>query len=983
MSERHSTSAHPDIARLVRTFSIPVILFWVLTVGALGAVSPKLEEVATQHAVSTMPEDSLAFQAMMRIGKVFHEFSSDSSAMVVLEGQEPLGDSAHEFYNRIVSQLRADVAHVEHVQDFWGDPLTAASTQSGDGKAAYVQVFLVGNQGTAASNESVAAVRRIVDQTPAPAGIKAYVAGNTVLVGDTVEVAHKSFAMVAMVSLGVIFVMLLVVYRSVLTTFLSLVVVVIELLAAQSVTAFLGHLELIGLTPNANSTITALSIAAGTDYLIFLLGRYHEARAAGEDRETAFGTAYHGVSHVILASGLTVAGACMCLAMTRLPYFQTMGMPCAVAMLVVVSAALTLAPAVLALASRFGAFDPKRELSTRNWRKIGTAVVRWPKPIIVVTAMIAVIGFVGLLTYVPSYNDQKFTPPDMPANVGYAAVERHFSQARMNPEFLMVEADHDLRNPAGMLVIDRIAKRIFHERGVARVQTITRPLGAPLEHSSIPFQISLRNAGTLQTAKFLNDNAAEMLQMADEMGKTIAIMEHTYAIMKEMADTTHSMADRTHEVVGTADELRDHIADFDDFFRPIRSYFYWEQHCADIPVCWSMRSVFDGLDAVDKMSAELEGLSGDIDHLDRLMPSLLADFEATIASLKRSRALTLSTQTRMAGIQALIEEAAEGATQMGRDFDQAKNDDSFYLPPEVFDNPDFQRVMQLFVSPDGKAVRFVITHDGDPASVEGIRHIAGIKYAVADAIKGTPLANARISLTGAASMYADIQRGTIIDVLVAGISALILIFAIMLLVTRSVVAALVIVGTVAASLGTACGLSVLVWQDLLGCGVQWLALPLAVIILLAVGSDYNLLVVSRLKEGIHAGLNTAIIRGMGATGRVATAAGLVFAFTMMAMLVSDLLVVGQIGTTIGLGLLVDTLIVRSFMLPAIAAALGRWFWWPLNTVRAKPLREGKGAPSTRQAHDVSSNGNGHGHSIGAVTTEGAFAGDTSSVLVRN
>jgi RND superfamily putative drug exporter len=82
-------------------------------------------------------------------------------------------------------------------------------------------------------------------------------------------------------------------------------------------------------------------------------------------------------------------------------------------------------------------------------------------------------------------------------------------------------------------------------------------------------------------------------------------------------------------------------------------------------------------------------------------------------------------------------------------------------------------------------------------------------------------------------------------------------------------------------------------------------------------------------------LNTGIIRGMGATGRVVTAAGLVFAFTMMSMIVSDLRVVGQLGMTIGIGLLVDTLIVRSFMTPSIAAALGRWFWWPLNTFRTK------------------------------------------------
>jgi RND superfamily putative drug exporter len=63
---------------------------------------------------------------------------------------------------------------------------------------------------------------------------------------------------------------------------------------------------------------------------------------------------------------------------------------------------------------------------------------------------------------------------------------------------------------------------------------------------------------------------------------------------------------------------------------------------------------------------------------------------------------------------------------------------------------------------------------------------------------------------------------------------------------------------------------------------------------------------------------------------------LVFAFTMASMMVSDLIVAGQVGSTIALGLLFDTLVVRSFMTPSIAALLGRWFWWP-QAVRPRPV----------------------------------------------
>jgi len=938
MSNETSQAPRSRIARLLRVCAVPIILFWLLVAIGTTVFSPELGEVAGKHSVPMTPLEAPAFKDMMNIGHKFEEFNTDSTAMIVLEGDDKLGDSAHEYYNKIVAKLKAD-KHVQHVQDFWSDPLTAAGSQSPDGKAAYVQVFLDGAQGTSPSHKSVAAVRKIVDSVPAPPGVKAYVAGNTVLNTDTLISAGNSMELMTAVSIGVIFVMLLVIYRSLKTAIVALILVRFELYAAEGVVATAGNLNIIGLTPYAVSMVTMLTIAAGTDYLIFLLGRYHEARSRGQDREEAYYTAYHGVVHVIVGSGLTIVGACLCLTATRLPYFQTMGVPCAIALVVTMLAGLTLAPALLVVVSKFGLFDPKREVSERGWRRIGTVVTRWPKPVIVVTSFIAIIGFISLLTYVPNYNDKKFTPSDIPANVSQTAAERHFTQARMNPELLMVEADHDVRNPSDMLIIDRIAKSVFHERGIGRVQTITRPLGAPIEHSSLPFVIAMNNSSTLQTAKFMNDSMAAMLQQADEMGHTIATMEHMYGVMKDLTQTTHSMVGRTHDMLDVTNELRDHIADFDDFFRPLRAYFYWEKHCFDIPVCWSLRSIFDALDGIDEISQQFTGLAGDFDHLDQLMPQILTDLSKTIESLQRMRGLMMSTQSAMAGIQRHMQEGAEGSTLMGQYFDEAKNDDTFYLPPEVFKNPDFIRGLKMFVSPDGKAVRFIITHQGDPASVEGIQHVQGIKQAVADAIKGTPMESAKVSLAGTASMYSDMQDGVIIDLMIAGISTLILIFAIMLVITRSLVAALVIVGTVLASLGTACGLSVLLWQDILGLGLQWIVLPLTVIILLAVGSDYNLLFVARMKEEIPAGLNTGIIRAMGASGRVVTAAGMVFAATMASMIVSDLRVIGQLGTAIGMGLLVDTFIVRAFMTPAIAAVLGRWFWWPLNTFRTKKVDE--------------------------------------------
>jgi RND superfamily putative drug exporter len=298
--------------------------------------------------------------------------------------------------------------------------------------------------------------------------------------------------------------------------------------------------------------------------------------------------------------------------------------------------------------------------------------------------------------------------------------------------------------------------------------------------------------------------------------------------------------------------------------------------------------------------------------------------------------MMLTMYATQKGMQDQQSAMSENSTAMGEAFDASKNDDSFYLPPEVFDNPEFKKGLKNFVSPDGHSVRFIISHEGDPMTPEGVSHIDAIKQAAKEAVKGTPLEGSTIYLAGTAATFKDMSDGSTFDLMIAAISALGLIFIIMLIITRSIVASAVIVGTVLLSLGASFGLSVLIWQHLIGIELHWMVLAMSVIILLAVGADYNLLLVSRFKEEIHAGLNTGIIRSMGGTGSVVTSAGLVFAFTMMSMAVSELTVIGQVGTTIGLGLLFDTLIVRSLMTPAIAALLGKWFWWP-QRVRSRPV----------------------------------------------
>ncbi|MCV7283852.1 RND family transporter [Mycolicibacterium wolinskyi] len=926
----------PRIASFIRTFSALVIIGWVAITVLVTLGVPPLEVVERQHSVSLSPADAPSVKAGERMGRVFEESTGGSVAVIVLEGQEPLGPDAHKYYDGLVAELKKDTKHVQHVQDFWGDPLTAGAAESRDGKAVFVQLELAGALGQAEATESVKSVQDLVKRTPAPEGVTTYVTGPAAIVADMGLSGNRTVLLITLVTIGVIFVMLLLLYRKISIVLIILFTVFIELQVARGVVAFLGMHGLVGLTTYVVNLLVSVGIAAGTDYAIFFAGRYQEARQAGEDRVDAYFTSYRSVAKVVLASGVTIAGAIACLSFTRLPYFQPLGIPGAIGILVAVAVALTLVPACIAAGARFGVFDPKRLVVTRRWRRIGTAIVRWPGPILVATMTISLIGLLTLPGYNPSYNDQRYLPQDIPANQGFAAASRHFPESSMSsPDLLMVESDHDMRNPADLLVLNRLAKAVFAVPGVANVQSVTRPEGTQIAHSSIPFMLSMSNASNKLSMPFQQQRMEDLLDQADQLTTMINVMERMYGLMRQMVDTTHRLVVTTHEVEDATKEIRDHIADFDDFFRPIRNYFYWEPHCFNIPVCWAIRGVFESIDGIDQVTLKMADLTDDLDQLDVLMPQLLEQFPAMIANMQSTRTMMLTMHSTMSGIITQAQDANENATAMGKAFDASNNDDSFYLSPDALQNEDFKRVMEIFMSPDGRAARLLISQKGDPATPEGTALVEPIRTAAEEALKGTPLETSNLYIAGTAAQVKDLIDGAKIDLLIAGVSALCLIFLIMVIMTRSFIAALVIVGTVALSLGASFGLSVLLWQYILGIQINWVVLAMSVIVLLAVGSDYNLLLVSRMKEEVGAGIKTGIIRAMGGTGKVVTAAGLVFAATMGSMIVSDLLTIGQVGTTIALGLLFDTLVVRAFMTPSIAALLGRWFWWP-RQVRPRP-----------------------------------------------
>jgi RND superfamily putative drug exporter len=928
----------PFVPRMVRVLAIPIIVFWALLAVTTNTFVPQVEKVAEELAGPMVPHYAPSQRALLRIGEKFHESNSTNLTMVVFEADRPLADQDHRYYDDLMRRLKQDTKHVQYVMDLWGKPITAAGAQSLDGKCTYVLLRLAGDIGQIEANQSVNAVRDIIKKDTPPSGLKVYVSGAAPLASDTLTIANASLNNVTIVTIFLILTMLLLVYRRVSTLLVPLAGVLIEMLVAKGVIATLGHYGYIELSSFAVNIVIALTLGAGTDYGIFLLGRYHEARQAGESREESFYIAYKGVTPVIIGSGLTIAGACYCLTFARLNYFHTMGPAVAVSMLFTIAAALSLGPALLAVGSLFGMYEPKSKAKAHLYRRIGASVVRWPVPILAASSAVVMLGAIFVPTYRQNYDDRQYQPADAPANLGFAAADRHFPKSKLFSEMLMVETDHDMRNSADFISLDRVAKSLIRLPGVAMVQSITRPMGRALERAKIPYLFTTQGSGNGQQLPFnvqQNTNTAEQAQ----------IQTHSVAVLRKEIDFFQNMSDELHKTVLTVqdltrvtEEMNSEISNLDDFFRPIKSYFYWEKHCFDVPLCWALRSVFDTLDNIDKLAADVKDAQNSLEVIDRILPQIITQLKLTADDTEALAALLVKTYGSSDLQSTQTNQTFDDMVNVGLDFDTAQSDDFFYIPREGFDNDDVKTGMQLLMSPDGKAARFIITHEGDAMGPEGVEHVDKFPGAITTILKETSLAGARIYIGGSGSNDKDIKEYAASDLLIAAIAAFALIFLIMLVLTRSLVAALVIPGTVAFSYAGAFGLSILVWQHLIGLHLHWLVLPLTFIILVAVGSDYNLLLIARVKDEVHAGLHTGLIRALGSTGGVVTSAGLVFAFTMLAMLTSDLRTIGQVGSTVCIGLLLDTLIVRSFVVPCILRILGPWFWWP-TLVRSRPLPE--------------------------------------------
>ncbi|WP_279626970.1 RND family transporter [Mycobacterium parascrofulaceum] len=978
------------LAGLVVRWPGLVIGLWVMVAVALPLTFPPLTEMAQKHPLAILPSDAPSAVSARKMTEAFHESGAEDLLLVVLTNEKGLGPADEAAYRNLVTALRADTRDVLMLQDFVNTPALRPVLTSKDHKSWVLPVGLAGELGTPKSYAAYLRVADTVKRNVAGSPLTANLTGPAATVSD-LTVAGERDRLPIELAIGVlVLVVLLVVYRNPRTMLLPLIAIGASMVIAQAVVAGVSQIGGLGVSNQSIVFLSAIIAGAGTDYAVFLISRYHDYLRRGADFDDAVQRALMSIGKVIAASAATVGITFLGISFARMGVFSTVGVSSAIGIGVAFLAAMTLLPAILVVAGPRGWVKPPHEVTARFWRRSGIRIVRRPRAHLVASMLVLIVlaGCAGLVRF--NYDDRKALPPSAPSSVGYTALDRHFPVNQSIPEYILVQSPHDLRTPRALADLEQMADRVSQLPDVARVSGVTRPAGAVPEQFRATYQAGAIGARLGAGSALISDHTDELNRLsvgantlADNLGEVRGRVNRMVAGMQGLTDAFTSMRSQyggdtlVREVV-TAAKLVNSINSLGRTigvnFAAIKDMFAWvapvlaalqgNPVCDGDPSCSATRAQFErvvnargdgSLDQINDLATQLQAfqdrqtLNASVDHL-------------RVALAGFVRALHAMGLDQPGGLQADLNQLQQGADrfaggsrqvadgvdqlvdqikQMGAGLGEAsaflltlKRDAAepsmagFNVPAQLLHMEEFKKAARAFISPDGHSVRYLVQTELNPFSPEAMDQVSVIGDTARGAQPNTALADAKISMVGYPVMLRDTRDFYEHDIkFIVGVTIIVVLLTLIALL-RAVVAPLYLVASVVISYLSAVGIGVLTFQFALGQQLHWSVPPLAFVVLVAVGADYNMLFVSRMRDESPHSMRYGIIRTLSSTGGVITAAGLIFAASMWGLVFSSIGTVVQGGFVIGIGILLDTFLVRTITVPALATLVGRASWWP-------------------------------------------------------
>jgi RND superfamily putative drug exporter len=816
------------LSKLADRYKIAVILAWIIISGVLVIFAPSISRVGVTDDSQFLPRDTESIQAQNLISSRFTSKAPSGSAIIVIHDAAGLNAADLETAGKLNSWLTSTSAPgvISAVASSFTNPALSSTFQSADNTTLFFSLSFSVPSSSAAAHEAVDAIRSYVSQNLS--GPEIYVTGSAGVSTDALNSIHQTINKATLVTVLLVIVLLLIIYRSPIAMLVPLVTIGVAYLISRGLTGFIAQAGFsVSTLVDAYLVVTLFGI--GTDYCLFMVSRFKEEILRNERSEASAQTLHH-IGPVILASATTVIVALMCLGISRFGMNRTSGMILAMGVAITLLAGLTLTPALIAVFGRRLLWPAHLQTSAPKhpglWYKVGQQIVRRPLFLVIPIILILAVPYLTLhrLSYSASMIGEM--PDNMNSVRGYQLWTDHFPAGRLNPVDLVIESQTiPMSDPVNLKMLGLLNDALVKLDGVSGVNYYAAP-AQDLHNVSLQVATLAANLGPA---------AMDQLGLFQTLQQTLQTTAIQYPGITQSANF-QAAVESLNKIGSAAANLQANPA--------------------------------QGLTALTALKPILTGLADNLENL-----SGEFNLQAT--------------------------------------------------------GPFVEWLKSHYFSADGKLARVGIYTAADPYSTQGIAMIEPIRQTVKQVL--APAANQlTFYVGGTAASQADILKVNDQDFLrVLGLAVLgILLVTIILL--RSLVAPIYMIATVLLNFGATLGISAWLFFDLLQQGAMIYMLPIFVFVMLvAVGADYNIFLVTRIREEAHRKpLKEAIRDSVANTGGVITSCGIILAGTFATLTTAPLQMVFQVGAAIAIGVIVDTFLVRALLIPSIATLLGRWNWWP-------------------------------------------------------
>lgn len=868
-----------DIIRwLVSRFPGRTVLLWVALAAVAAAVSPNLTKLAADGQAKLLPEDAESALAADLIRRTWPEQSSESLAVLALYRPEGLTSADHDFAARAASAIEGAKGRPADILRVLGPHSQVEIAERLVSRDRTLQIVAVpfGTSFVAPSAQEAVGwlqKRSLAGLGPPPSGLQVLWTGDAVIGRDYMDSVQTSLDRAAIATVFLLLAVLLYVYRSLLLAMIPLATIGVALVLSRSLLAWMVRAGW-EISPLVELFLVVILFGCGTDFCLFLSWRFAEHWNASNPAGAMRATLKRSMEPLLTSAGTVIVGLSL-MGLTHFKLFSSTGPSVAVSLALTVVVCLTLTPALLILLAkhRSRSFAGLTAPSSGFWDDMGHRVLARPvRTWLVTIAVLLPIAIVGLNT---DFLQDLFSelPQSMASVKNLNLVSDKFGKGRVAPLTVVMKGatnDVDLRTSEGLALIDDVSRFIANNRvHIAEVRSATQPLGSPkpLEPARIASRLQEVDKGFARMA----DGAA---QLRDGLSQGAAKLQAALRIEKLTG------------LPVTGPPLTDDRA---------------------------RESVASGL---RQASAAIFG--------GKASPTRPADPAPPKSEDPRQQMLR---ELKM---------AAEGAGQIADGARRAHKEVAAILadpvghhaldrllitPRDIQEHPELLKSFAAYLSPDNRAARIDVEQTDRMFSPDALDQVLTLRRRLREYLNERGGARINVAIAGANAGSADVWALTRSDQRQTWIIVPLGVFLVLLVTLRDGWACLNLVGTMLLTYAFALGTTHLIFVNLLGAeGLDWKVPYFLFVLLVAVGVDYNVFLMTRLQEEAKAlGLKSGINRAIAQTGGLISSAAAITACSFASFLFSPLASLRQLGFALVIGIAVDAVLVRPLLVP-----IGHW-----------------------------------------------------------